>query len=527
MLPRLFFLLTCCSLCLPTFLIEAIAADKEKKPITVQQTVDQIDTVLEKRCEQEGVKPMPLASDSEFLRRASLDITGMIPTVLEAREFLDSRPPFNRPNKRAVLIDRLLASPDHAQHLANLWKKAMLPTDVNARRLGGIDGLHTWLRERFLNNAPYDETVTAILQGVGAPNRTSPALYYTALELKPERLAASTARIFLGVQIGCAQCHDHPFDRWKREEFWSLAAFFAQLERPIGRNSRATLVTDTSAGELKLPDSDRVLPPRFLAGDVSPDVAGINRRARLARWLTSPDNPYFARATVNRIWALMFGRGLVDPVDDLGEHNSPSHPELLDELSHYFVQTDFNVRQLIRVLASTRAYQRSSQINSPADDRPELFARMAIKSLSAEQLYDCLNDAMRRRNDDPAMQQGLVPGGNERDRFLARFPSSEESTVEFQAGIPQALTMMNGAVVSNATQVASSDLLSALDAPFFSDEERLDTLFLSTLSRKPHGPERAKLLQYINKGESPADRNKALGDVLWALLNSAEFMFNH
>jgi hypothetical protein len=230
------------------------------------------------------------------------------------------------------------------------------------------------------------------------------------------------------------------------------------------------------------------------------------------------------------VWALLFGRGLVHPLDDFGKHNAASHPTLLDELEAYFVQTGYDVNRLIRVLAQTRAYQLSSRSTAGGDDRPEFFGRMAIKSLSAEQLYDCLIEAMRRR-------ETVVPGGARfssiqgfdpvRQTFLARFRAPGQGATEYEGGVPLALTLMNGATTRQATDLSQSDLLVALDAPFFSNEERVEVLFLSTLSRPPTSEEREQFVSYVEKGQSGTGRRQALSDILWALLNTAEFALNH
>lgn len=490
-----------------------------------------IDQHLREAWAQDGIEPVPPASDAEFLRRAWLDLCGIIPPVNDedavsgVRDFLDDE----RPDKRARLIDALLAKPKHPTHLANVWKDVMLPED-SSLRFGQDAGFLTWLREQFADNVPYDEMVRDLLLANGNANQPGPALFYTSLELKPENLAASTSRIFLGVQIQCAQCHNHPFDHWTREDFWGYAAFFARLQQPPPNQQVAVLVADSESGEVKIPDTENVVLPRFLEGAPSDDEGPQSRRERLAAWLTAADNPWFARATVNRAWALLFGRGLVDPVDDLGDHNPASHPELLDELADYFVESGFDLRRLLRTIALTEAYQLSSRFSPETEERPDLFARMAMKTMSADQLYDCLTEAMRQRESATAVQ-GAFAGGRafdqNRQAFVVRFRAPTQGATEYQSGIPQALTLMNGQVVRQATDLSQSDLLTALDAPFFSNEQRLEVLFLSTLARFPTDEERAWIVEYVDQGGTKGDSREALGDVLWALLNSAEFVLNH
>ena len=485
----------------------------------------QIDSRLAQAWQSAGLTPAAPASDAEFLRRVRLDLTGIIPSVIEVREFLKD----DDPDKRRRSVDRLLdtrRTPRHATHLATLWKNVMLPEQANVRRFGGDAGFQNWLRGQFLRNVPYDQTVSEVLLATGAANQNSPALFYTALELKPEDIAASTSRIFLGTQIQCAQCHDHPFDHWKQADFWSYAAFFARVKRV--RTSPQS-VEEVAEGDVKKPGSDEVVPPGFLNGELSPDDDSRTRRERLAGWITSRDNPYLPRATVNRVWALLFGRGLVNPIDDFGDHNPPTHPELLDDLAKYFIETDFDLQQLFRTLTYTQAYQLSSEFTSVSEDDAELFARMSIKTLSAEQLYDCLLEGMRRANATNPTTARLGSGRNDpvKTAFLAKFRAPTQGSTEYQAGIPQSLSLMNGDLIRRATDRNQSDLLRALDAPFFTDERRVEVLFLSTLSRKPTPTEADKFVSYVKSGGVTDDRRAALSDVLWALLNSAEFILNH
>jgi hypothetical protein len=284
---------------------------------------------------------------------------------------------------------------------------------------------------------------------------------------------------------------------------------------------------DVPYGEVKLHDTDEVMPPKYLDARLAEEGIDNNRRRPLAIWLASRSNPYFARATVNRVWGQLFGRGIVDPVDDLGTHNPPSHPELLDEQAAWFIDAGFDLRELYRMLANTRAYQLSSHWAEGEPPRPELFARMAIKSLSAEQLYDGLAKATLRRTSGGADGAGGRFTDPDRLAFVARFRSPSTKLTEYESGIPHALSLMNGQAISTATDLSQSPLLESLEAPFFTDAQRLEILFLSTLSRPMHDEEREQFSAYVESGGPRRDRRQALGDVLWALLNSAEFTLNH
>ena len=498
-------------------------------PPPVEEMAARIDALLAEAWTREGVEPAPPASDAEFLRRAWLDLCGIIPPLNDpdgisgVRNFLAS----TDPNKRANLVQKLLARPRRATHLAAIWQSVLLPLDANVQQFGQ-SAFQSWLRGRLADNVPYDVLMEEIVLARGSANQPGPALFYTSLQLKPEELAASTSRVFLGTQIQCAQCHDHPFDHWKQRDFWAYAAFFGRLSRIQPRQTASYEVLDIQRGEVKLPGTQEVVLPQFLGGKVSSDESDKTRRERLVQWLTWPENPFVARAAVNRVWAQLFGRGLVEPVDDLGEHNPPSHPQLLDELAAYFVRTGYDLNRLTETLAATRAYQLSSQSPAEGIDRPELFARMAVKSLTAEQLYDCLLEATRRREVAMTQQTGLNRSTDAaRAAFLNRFRAPTQGATEYEGGVPQALTLMNGPLMRQATDLSQSDLLVALDAPFFSTERRVEVLFLSTLARLPDDAERTTFSAHVERAGSDSDRRRALGDILWALLNTAEFTLNH
>ncbi len=498
---------------------------------SVKTLAAEVDRLLAKRLAEEGIEPAPAASDAEYLRRVYLDLTGVLPRLHDnegtgIRDYLENE----SPDKREQLISRLLEKPTHSTHFSNRWTDLLLPGDSNLRQFGGGQGFQSWLREQFSKNVPYDKFVGDILLASGNLGQTGPSLFYLALERKPEELASATSRIFLGVQIGCAQCHDHPFDHWKRDDFWGFAAFFARIAPSTENRNTQFMLVEAASGELTIPGGKDVVVPKFLAGVASPDAEeAISRRMRLASWMTARENAYFARATVNRVWSLLFGRGLVEPVDDMGPHNPPSHPELLDLLAEDFVTHGYDLRRMIQALCLTEAYGRASHGSTAAEDRPELFAQMAVKSLSAEQIYDSLLTAAGR---DPAAAIGFqaaagFAGANNREQFLARFRAPAQNATEFQAGIPQALTLMNGPLIAELTDPGTSPLLSSLSAPFFSDEQRLEILFLSTLARFPREEERGRFMSHVVHAADDGQREQALSDVLWALLNTAEFVLNH
>lgn len=512
-------------LALASFTCSALGQEPEVAATTPNATTmaARVDELLAAKWREEGVEPAPVCDDAEFMRRAYLDLTGIIPTVARARGFLND----TRDDKRLRLINALLDSPAHATHLAHTWRGIMLPDGVTQRQLQNAARLESWLRAQFADNIRYDRVVADFLMCSG--DETGPTFFYASQDLKPEKLGASTARVFLGLQMQCAQCHDHPYDRWTQEDFWGYAAFFARLHQSQSQQQNRIRLADLDRGEVMLPDSTTIVNPKYPGGAVASDEAEGARRVQLAVWTASRDNPYLARAVVNRVWAQLFGRGLVDPVDDFRETNPPSHPDLLEQLSTSFIKTGFDIHELYRALASTKAYQLTSRTGGEHSLSPRLFARMAVKPLTAEQLYDSLSQALRRRaapreSDSPSNSSLL---DEDRQEFLAKMPLASQSATEYQSGVLQALTLINGSDIAAATDPKESGLLVALEAPIFTDQHRIETLFLATLSRPPSPEETSAFLGYLEDVNSTSERRQALGDILWALLNSAEFAMNH
>jgi hypothetical protein len=494
----------------------------------------QIDRRLEDRFEAEQIVPAPAADDAEFLRRATLDLIGRIPTVEEVREFLQE----TRPDKRARLIGRLLEDPQHARHFANTWRALLLPEAESDREMAYfVTGLEAWLVEYRSERRGFDELVREILTVpiVGATetpqvvlrdlNRPNPIAFIASKDADPGKLAAATTRLFMGIRLECAQCHDHPFDTWTSEQFWNQAAFFAGIERR-GRGAFAPLVEDASKRTITIMETDATAPARFL-DDAHPAYAGSeSSRAVLAEWITSPDNPYFARAVVNRVWGKLMGVGIVAPVDDFQAANPPSHPELLDDLADAFVASDFDLDFLYRAICLTDAYQRTSRQTHASQDDPRAFARMSIKPLSVDQLYASLMLAV---GEDPSDDEPSRRRGRSSDRrAISNLFLTEPDTGPPTTSILQSLMLMNGDLVHVAADPAESSRIRATLEDHPDDVDRqLETLYLATVSRLPTSDQRRIFLEPIRQGAGADIATRRLGDVFWALLNSAEFRWNH
>jgi hypothetical protein len=487
---------------------------------------ERIDARLDARIKAANTVTAPSADDAEFLRRAYLDITGRIPAPRDVRDFLAD----SSPGKRAKLIDDLLESPRYATHFAAVWRALLLPeASANIEARVFQPGFEAWLRLKLRADTPYDQIVRelitapiardpqspeAVLRDPGSPN---PLAYYAVKEAKPENLAASAARVFLGVRLECAQCHDHPFGRWERKQFWSLAAFFGGVARQ--GDGLFAPIADLGARDMTMPNTGRVVPAVFLDGR-KPPTTNTNPRAALADWMTSRENPFFARAAANRLWGHFFGVGIVDPVDDFNDQNKASHPELLEDLAGALASANFDTKYVIRAICRTRAYQRTSVRVDATRDDPRLFARMSLKALTGEQFFDSLALATGYR--EPAGRDASAA----RDKFLATFARTDRTT-EPETSITGALTLMNGRLVGRATSPQEgSTLIAACDTPGMDTAARIETLYLATLSRKPTAGERERMAKYA-ADVAGSNASERLADIFWVLLNSAEFRMNH
>ncbi|HYH67185.1 MAG TPA: DUF1549 domain-containing protein [Urbifossiella sp.] len=513
----------------------APAADAAEPSAAATALAARIDRALETAWAEKNLTPAAAADDAEFLRRVTLDLAGRIPTVAEARTFLADR----GADRRRRLVAGLLARPVYARHAATVWRHLLLPeAEANPRVQALVPGFEHWLRGQFDRNVPFDQLARTVLTTpvdpasaqlvYSAAAEPSPVAFYLAKEGKPENLAATTARVFLGIRLECAQCHDHPFAAWTRDQFWGLAAFFAGI-RAQDRGDEVVLDREVlDRRELLIPGSDRVVQGTFPDGTEPRWRFKVGPRQTLADWVTAKNNPYFARAAVNRVWAQLFGIGLVEPVDEMtgGQDTVSHHPALLAELAEAFAAGGYDQKVLVEAITATRAYQLTSRGRSP--DAP-LFTRHSLRGLTGEQLYDSLATATGQPDhftDDDRR------GSSARADFLARFGPQTGRPVDHETSIVQALTLMNGSLVAGATTPGRGDLLAAvLDAPFLTERERVETVYLAALARRPTRQEAGRAHEFIEAaatGRDPAARrNEAVADIFWALLNSAEFVFNH
>jgi hypothetical protein len=487
-----------------------------------------IDRQIEARLAEEKVPAVPAADDAEFLRRVYLDLHGVVPTAEQAAAFLAR----NDSGKRAELIDQLLDDPRFGEHFGDRWRKSLISPVADERRLQ-TERFAAWLARRFNDNDGWDRIVFDLVTATGKME-DNPAVTYLIEGRHPlgvTDLADLSSRYFLGVRLNCAQCHDHPFVSWKRHDYWGMAAFFAQIQTPHRPKMvyMAGLQDDPKMNMGVLRDADLIEGfqsevPTFLGGETPKAKKGEPLRVSLARWMTAPENPFFARATVNRLWWHFFGRGIVTPVDDMHSANAPSHPELLDLLTREFTETKFDVKHFCRAVLNSRAYQRTSRPGTSADRRSadreaELFARMSIKVLTAEQLYDSLIAILGSPAKTPAVDTRLGP----REEFTRYFASSgDPEPTRYDRGIPHLLRLMNSPQFAGRNVAA---LVTGTASSGDKTDKLVDDLFLTILARYPTGAERELVQEQFDSADTSAEQ--AARELAWALLMSGEFSLNH
>lgn len=474
-----------------------------------------IDAQLRADWQSRGIEPAPLADDATFLRRAYLDLCGTIPTVSEVRGYLADP----APDKRRQLIERLVNSPRFVSHLAASWRRILVPDEENLMQRESLAGFERWLREYFADGRGFDYLVADLLVASGSPGSQPATLFYTSRQLAPSDLAAATARLFLGVQVDCAECHAHPTEAWTQRDFWGLAAFFAQ----VGRGDQAMpadRVFDRPSGEVQLPASNETVAPAFL-GSAQPAPRQVNRRQQLAIWLVARDNPYFAQTAVNRVWSELFGRGLIHPVDGAGGQHPASHPEVLELLRQELVANRFDLRPIYRQLAQTEAYALSSDVDPPPP--VDSFAAMAVKPLTGEQIFSALERLALRP--EPTVDRRFDPREAERQEFLERFRNLVDSDGTWRAGVPQVLVLVNGSLVAELVDPRRSRLLQALEAPWWTDGDRWEVLSLAALGHPP-AQSWQQALRPLTGTDNDAPAQTEWSDLLWTLINSGEFLFN-
>jgi hypothetical protein len=494
-----------------------------------------IDKQTEESWKKAGVKPARPATDEEFLRRVYLDLLGRIPNVQEARAFLTTK----ENDKRAKLIEYLLDHPDYPKNFATQWMVLLIGRS-NQGRMVDRGALTTWLRKQFAADRPWNEVVQDLVSSSGSNKENGAVNYVLAhLEFDAVPLTSRTTRLFLGQQIQCTQCHDHPSNEWKQLDFWGINAFFKGMKtenvtKPSATGQEAYDHTDLSdqptEAYVRFDRRDGqvgIAFPRFLDGRRISQGQDVIRRSELGKLIADPSNEAMAKAFVNRMWAHFLGRGFVDPVDDFGSHNPPSNPELLDQLAKEFKENGYSVKKLCRWIANSRVYQQSSIKIKPSAKEEGLFCQMQLKPMSPEQLFDSLLTATRAHragsgDEDHRKRDAWL------NQFLFTFANDEtEESTSFQGTIPQALMMMNGDLMAQAVGGKPgsflNDLLVKAQKSRSPEIYMVNNLYLAALSRYPTATELRESSKILS---SFPDTINVLEDMFWALLNANEFILN-
>lgn len=485
-----------------------------------------IDQLVFGKLRQLQIQPSDLCSDSDFLRRATLDLTGRLPTLEETQAFHAD----TSPGKRAAVVDRLLLSDDHARFWSLKWSDLLR---VNSKRLtrSGVHKFRRWLFEIVKNDIPLNKFTQELLTATGSTQQHPAAAYWKASRDEIDA-TETTAQLFLGIRIQCAKCHNHPFEKWTQDDYYGTAAAFNRVGRKETGLPDDEMIFVKAGGEVTQPRTGRTMKVRLLlSGDV--DVpADQDRRVVFADWLTSNSNPFFARSLANRIWGHVVGKGIVDPVDDFRDSNPPSNPELLDYLASELVSSGFSSRHLIRTIMNSRVYQLSSQRNKYNADDETYFSHASTRMLTAEQLLDAICAVTGQPEEFPGMPAGTkaidLVDPPEGHKFLQVFgqPQRElpcECERSTDSNLSQALQLINGPTVHNKLRADAGNIHSWIKDGR-TDAEIVNLLYSLALSRPATAQEVEIAAAHVKASE---DRVRALEDVAWAVINSKEFLFQH
>ncbi len=504
---------------------QVLALPKDLQYTPPPITGNYIDELVGAKLLKLRILPSELCSDEEFIRRVTIDISGTLPTAEEFNAFMSD----TAADKRGKVIERLLARKEFSEIWAMKWSEWLMVKSSPDVSYKSMFLYSSWLTDKIANNVPLDQMIRELLSATGG-TFTSPATNFYQIERDTLKTAENVAQVFMGFRTQCAQCHNHPFDRWTMDDYYSFAAFFAQIGRKQGEDYRETVVFNSGGGDVRHLVGGRVMPPKFLGGQV-PDVQGKDRRVVLAEWLTSPENPYFATNVSNRVWAHFLGKGIVEPVDDIRISNPASNPELFEALGKKLVEYKFDFRQLVRDICNSHAYQRSLVRNSSNETDERNFAHANVRRIPAEMLLDCINQVTETKEKFQGLPLGAravqIADGQTSTYFLTTFGRAKRETVcaceaNTDPSLSQALHMLNGDAVHG--KVAQGGVVKKLLEQGQTPEHVIENLYVRCLSRKPSADEQQKLLAIVAGAENP---QAGLDDVFWAILNSREFLFNH
>lgn len=486
-----------------------------------------IDGLVNAKLKKLRIAPSEICDDETFVRRAALDVVGLVPTVEEHDRFVASKDPA----KRSKWVDELLERKEFSEIWVSKWAELLQIRTDPTRNVSqkAMFLYYNWLVDKLSHNTPMDQMVQELLGASGGTFK-NPATNFYQLTNETLPLTENVAQVFMGIRVQCAQCHNHPFDRWTQNDYYSFAAFFAQIGRKGGEDYRETIVFNSGGGEVNHPVGGRAMPPKFLGAE-TPDVQGKDRRAILAKWLASSRNPWFATSFANRVWAHFMGAGIVEPIDDFRVSNPASNPELLEALGKHFTDTKYDLKALVREICNSRTYQRSTHKNPSNESDDRNFAHALVRRIKAENLLDTISAVTETKDKFDGLPLGAravqIADGTRSTYFLRTFGRATRETpcsceVKMEPTLSQALHLLNGDTVNQ--KIRQGGVIDRLIAAKKSPEDSIRELYLRSFSRPPTPAEIATLAADLKQNKDP---KQALDDLFWALLNSREFLFNH
>jgi hypothetical protein len=484
-----------------------------------------IDTLVNAKLKKLRITPSEVCNDETYVRRVYIDIIGLLPTPDETKRFLESK----ASNKRELLVDELLGRKEFVELWVLKWAELLQIRSSQQVSYKAMLLYYEWLQDKIAKNVPMDQMVQELLSAKGGTFK-NPATNYFQNETDTLKTAENIAQVFMGMRIQCSQCHNHPFDRWKMDDYYGFAAFFSQIGRKPADDPREIVVFNSGGGEVAHPVGGRVMKPKFLGG-AEPDCTGKDRREVLAKWLASPDNPYFATNLANIVWAHFFGMGIIHEVDDVRVSNPASNPELLAELGKKFTEYRYDFKKLVKDICTSRTYQLVTQPNETNGGDTRNFAKANVRRIRAETFLDCISEVTETKNKFPGLPLGAravqIADGTTSTYFLTTFGRATRDTVcscevKLEPTLSQSLHLLNGDTTSQKIQ--QGDLIGRRLNEKKAPAEIIDELYTRCLARKPSPKEVEKLQGQL---AAEPDKKKGLEDVFWALLNSREFLFNH
>ncbi|MFN8706124.1 MAG: DUF1549 domain-containing protein [Planctomyces sp.] len=508
-----------------------LGADTSKMP----EPINIVDTAVFNKLKLLGIPASERCDDLTFLRRVSLDICGTMPTEAEVRTFVAD----TSPDKRDKLVDRLLDSPAYADHFANKWNFVLRNKKASGEDTPGTMLFHKWLWNSIYDNKPYDKLVREIISATGDPSINPAVTWYRDVDTVEEQVE-DTAQLFLGLRIQCARCHHHPFEKWSQDDYYGLAAFYNRVgkktipnasdkmrDRRVFHNEGVATASNPRSGKSLLPTGLGTGTPYQIPADQDP-------RVKLADWMSDPKNPFFAKSLVNRYWKHFFNRGIVEPEDDMRATNPPSNPELLDSLAARFIESGFDMKDLIRTICRSSVYQLSSLPNDYNQNDKQNFSRYYPRRLGAEALYDAFHQVTGSSQAFGGMPAGTkalqLADASNGPYFLQVFGQPKGDTAcecerSMDANLAQSLHLLNGKEIQEKIAAESGRAAVLAKDTARSNEERVAELYRWVFSREPNASEMETAISYLKRNE--ANPRPAYEDILWALINTKEFQFNH